>query len=155
MIKRALDGIYRALGDEFIYALDDVRQKVMEEGWRGLPATPQHVTFEQWSGLSPVEPQGDAMGRTVAPPDKESASFEQWSGLSDPMAEDRPSNLPEREAMATAYALHAEAGPYGVIEIENAVSYQQRGYEQWAGLGPAEVVKQQETPERDRDEPEL
>lgn len=151
MIRRALEGIYKALGDEYTYALHDVRQKVVEEAWRGSPATPQHLPFEQWAGLSPAEPKGDALGRTAAPPDQDAASYEPWSGLSDPMAEDRPSNLPEREAMATAYARHLEAGPYGMIEIENAVSYQQRGFEQWAGLGPAEEGKRQE-PEREQDD---
>mgnify|MGYP006961543324 CR=1 FL=1 len=151
MIGRALGGIYKAIGNEFTYALDDVRQKVVEEAWRGHPATPSPLSYEQWSGIGSVEPKGDALGRTVEQPERTIGSDEPSAGLPDPLAEDRPSNLPEREAMATAYARHAEAGPHGLIEIENVHAHQQRSYEQWAGLGSAEESKRQEL-EREQDD---
>lgn len=119
----------RAAAAEFGRAAESVRHEVVDRAWFGRsfpesPVTPASAppSFEQWAGIEPAStPSGDVLGRTMDTP-----------------AEDRPSNLPEREATAAAYARHQEAGPFGLIEIENAHAYEQRGFEQWAGIGPAD-----------------
>ena len=42
--KNVFAKIYRDLGTEFTYALDDVRQKVIEQGWFGQRLTPELTT---------------------------------------------------------------------------------------------------------------
>jgi hypothetical protein len=83
-------GLGQALADELAYAIQDIRQKVVEEPWFGRAVTPQMTTelsppaetsptepinvttitvlsFEEAAGLSPLspEPPGDALGRTA------------------------------------------------------------------------------------------
>lgn len=63
-IARAGGGIYRALGEEFAFALDDIRQKVIEQGWTGAVQTPGLVhpvdrDFQRWAGIAPANDKAD------------------------------------------------------------------------------------------------
>ena len=99
-------GLGQAIADELAYAIQDIRQKVVEEPWFGRAVTPQMTTelsspeaspaepsttvvvlsFEEAAGLSPLspEPPGDALGRTAperGPPGDGGLSFEEAAGL--------------------------------------------------------------------------
>lgn len=110
-------GLGQALADELAYAIQDIRQKVVEEPWFGRAVTPQMTTelsppaeaspaepsttvivlsFEEAAGLSPLtpEPPGDALGRTApdrGPPGGAGMSFEEAAGLG-------PCHAPEPQA---------------------------------------------------------
>jgi hypothetical protein len=93
----AAGGFGKAIADEIAYAVNDIRQKVVEEPWFGRAVTPEVVSevpalsFEEAAGLKPLQPEGDALGRTQDSPARPAPgmSFEEASGLG-PCREAKP-----------------------------------------------------------------
>ena len=101
MEKRGAAGsLGQAIAEEIAFAVNDIRQKVVEEPWFGRAVTPELVSetpalsFEEAAGLKPLEKEGDALGRTQEK-DGPAMSFEEAAGLGP--CREKPAGGPEVE----------------------------------------------------------
>lgn len=130
-LSRAAAAIRRDLGNEFAYALDDIRHKVVEQPMFGRSTTPsafetpspEAAAFYRWLGEKkeagdPEKDGKDPMGRSSPEAEKE------------PM-EGRPSEVDDNHALKTAFERHQQAGPTGLMEMEDYYRDQWRDFEGW------------------------
>ena len=116
-------GIYEALGEEFAFALDDIRHKVVEQPWFGRPVTPEALDFHRW--LTPEKDEAGIHGKQEPVPEQVAERVAE-APVIEPV-EGRPSNLDERLAEAEAYARHQQAG--STAEMDAAHAYEWRDFE--------------------------
>jgi len=138
--KATKKGFRDQLGDGYVSLLDSVRHSFEQAAWGQETSGDLSSDFYRWAGAEPTpQPVQAGLGEGVQPMEVM------------PM-EGRPSNLSEREAEATAYARHQEAG-VSTAEMDNAHGYEWREFADWIeGKGQARTE-----PERgmEREGPEL
>lgn len=129
-LSRAAAAIRRDLGNEFAYAVDDIRHKVVEQPMFGrsttpsafdTPPSPEAAAFYRWLGDqkgADDQEKGDPMGRSSPEAEKE------------PM-EGRPSEVDDNLELKAAFERHQKAGPNGLIEMENYYRDQWQEFEGW------------------------
>ena len=132
-LSRAAAAIRRDLGNEFAYALDDIRHKVVEQPMFGRSTTPsafetpspEAAAFYRWLGEKGADDKEkgdqekdgkDPMGRTVE--------------AKEPM-EGRPSEIEDNYAVQAAFERHEKVGPTGAMEMEDYYRNQWREFEGW------------------------
>jgi hypothetical protein len=95
--------IKQALGDEFAYALDDIRQKVVEQGAWGQIATPEitrpletpsPMSTAEWLGLETPEGTKKDVSQEM---ERSPSSTAEWLGLSPARKQESLTQEPERE----------------------------------------------------------
>ena len=136
-LSRAAAAIRRDLGNEFAYALDDIRHKVVEQPMAGRPTTPSVFTPNAFE----ISPEAASFYRWLGEKEADKGKGDQEKDGKDPMGrtaeaapepmEGRPSEVKANYAVQAAFERHAKVGPTGAMEMEDYYRNQWRDFEGW------------------------